>query len=127
MVITALILSIVSIIIGCITFILLTMVVNHLMSNSNLAKDEQLETIQNSKHIPDGMNDTFQDGYDAANDHFWYILQLSIFDMYRNMDILDFDSLIGSIKSKMDNIITDADLRSELIDELQNYFKGENN
>jgi len=120
MVIAALILSIVSIIVT-IAFAIVTLVLfGALISNT----ENQIITNTVDKDTSADIND-FEKGFDTAKDHFWYVLQLSVFNLYRNMDILDFESLMSSIQDQMDIVINDEELRTEIIKELQKYYEGE--
>ena len=75
--------------------------------------------------IPDGAEDTFDEGFATAREHFWYILQLSIYDMYRKFEVLDFDTQLQEIRDRMTSLMDDEELRLEVIRELRQYYEGE--
>ena len=125
MVIAALVLSIISISMTIILAIVSLLVLNYIMMYMN-----NINNINNDNNDSGDSDDSgdieFQKGFDKAREYFWYILQLTIYELYRNMDILDYDSLMDSIKDTMETLLSNDELRTEAIQELNKYFDGEN-
>lgn len=118
MVISSFIMSIISIVFGLLSFVFIGAVSISLLNNN----------ITTSSHESvDSSDEKFNEGFSAAHDSIIEILQLSLFDMYRNYDILDFDEHYNSIIERMRKISSDSKYRDDIHEEFILHIKGETN
>lgn len=71
----------------------------------------------------DELSEEYKSAFAAGRDHVWTTVQLALFDMYRNLDILDYDASVDQISNRMDTIIRDDDLRYDIIEAFKQYME----
>lgn len=84
-------------------------------------KTEKREILKNLQPI---INSKLQDAFNQGSRYNWSLVQVSIYEMYKNMELLDFVSIIESITNKLNKYNQDMKLRDKKIKEYVNTIQG---
>ena len=77
---------------------------------------------QNSDSDIDKYKETFEEGFKAGQRIMYDSLQLSIFDMFKKFEILDYEELFESILERIAKVLSDNNYREELTSEFNTYL-----
>jgi len=77
--------------------------------------------IENDSNIDKKSNDDFINGGVTM----WNLVNISLYDMYINNDLLDYSSFIVELENKVNELNADNEKFDSLYDELIKYIKGE--
>lgn len=114
MALSALILSLIGVILGLISILISFININAQLNNKNT----HTENTPKQEYSED-----MQRGIDIGKDAMLNALILTVFDMYRQSEILDYDTQINDIMKRMNMMMENDDYRAEVISELESYRK----
>ena len=104
---------------------LLTLTIGYLIFERkkliNQLKTEKKEILKTIQPI---INGKLQEAFNQGNMYNWSLVQVCIFDMYKNMELLDFMSIIESIGNRLNQYNHDNKLRDEKIKNFANTLQG---
>lgn len=90
------------------------------VTNINIPSNSQSETPSEEE---EGLSEEFKEAFETGRNHVWTTVQLSIFDMYRNMEILDYDAQLDELSKRMDLIVSDDSYREMVIEEFKAFME----
>ena len=115
---TSAMLAMVSICVGLVLAILLILVTGTKLSpNINITTDKE-STDKNDVH-PE-----FKRGWDEAVVFMLSNMHLTMYDLYRTHDVLDFDTHMESFETRLNHLVSNNQYRQEAIKEFEEYMKG---
>jgi len=120
-VILSLILSVIAIVIGGIALLSTSMIISKLIEKNYFPTPTENTKSDTSPQAE------YERGLMEGRDSTWYAIQLSLFNMFKNADIFDFEGSVENLQTNLSQVITDPKLRDTLMDELTEYIKGSNN
>ena len=123
MAIAALIISIVSLLLGIIVGLIALVTANKLMNLEDKKSDTPEET---SNPLEGKFTEEFRKGHDYAVEELFAAIRLSMFDMHNKMEILDFEEQTDMLLSRMEKIKGDREYQKEVIESYNVYMEERN-
>lgn len=117
MALASLIIGIIGLVLGFIAFIIASLVFNAYMTNS------PIQGRSDKPNIPE----SFEEGFSAGTESIITTLNLAIFDMFRKLEVLDYETQISEILERMNEIAVNEELRESIVNDLIEYRKGQEN
>ena len=106
---------------------LVALFLSALVLNSSLAPSQSPNiTIKNDSPTDDPTNTSkeYDRGFEDGRDILIKTLNITMYDMYRTHDILDFETLFEELFERMGRISQDDKYRTETIEHMNEYLKG---
>jgi hypothetical protein len=119
-VILSLILSVIAIVVGIIALFATSMIISKLIEKNYFPNPA--ETPKSDTEIPE-----YDRGFADGRNSTWYAVQLSLFSMFKDADIYDYEGSVENLQKLLIKIIEDPKLSETLIDDLAEYTKGRDN
>lgn len=85
---------------------------------------DDLNLLNKGSHITDAEKDYFMDGFTTSKNYFWSSLQLIYFDMFMNCEILDYETQVKEIATRLNKLLDSPQYRDELIKKLDEYVEN---
>ena len=117
--ITALIFGIIGTIFGVISLLFSLILVSQLINKDSIEPPKQNNGI-------DEPSKEYKEGFASGGEYLWATFQLAMFDMYINMEILDFDEQINGIRDRMGKISGDQKYIQKVINKFNEYMEEQN-
>lgn len=79
------------------------------------------------QHDNSPMGDKYEDYQQGWNDAVTYMLaniNITMFDLYRTNDVLDYHSHLESFQNRMNYIVSNKEYQEEVVQEFNKYTKG---
>lgn len=112
-------LAVVSIGVGLILSILLI-----LLTGTKFAPNININTDKTPDNKNDVDNPDFKRGWDEAIVFMISNIHLTMYDLYRTHDVLDFDTHMQSFETRLNHLVTNNEYRKETIKQYEEYTKG---
>ena len=117
--VTALIFGIVGTLLGALAFFNSMVVITTLFELAQKPPQETVNPQQNHNHKD--IDDVIEDNFEAGREFAWATTQIAVYDMYRNLEILDYESHMDALTDRMDKITKDDNYREDLIKTFRQY------
>ena len=78
----------------------------------------------NTETPSDGYSEDFKTGWSRSSSFMMSMINITMFDLYRTQDVLDYDTNTQEFISRLNRIIEDESYRSEAIKQYEEYMEG---
>ena len=118
-------LLIISVILGsvAVTISILSFLMTLTMINDKVKTQPNI-TIKTDKSNDGEKSPDYQAGWRDAVDYMLSNINITMFDLYRTNDVLDYHSHMESFQSRMNRIASNKEYQEEVVKEYNEYMKG---
>jgi len=117
----ALIVSCIAFVLACLSLVLTTM----LIQNKLNSKTQPNITVNNDIPKDNKPSEDYDNGWTNAIEFMLMNINITMFDLYRTNDVLDYETNLESFHTRMNHLAQNEKYRNEAVKEYEEYMKGD--